>query len=94
MTNDNPQEAAAELRFRLVVEAAPNAMVMINQAGAIVMVNVQAERVFGYSRDEVHGNCQAFRWIMRIYLDHRKCPDQPCWLLGGALAIRNASLMA
>jgi two-component system sensor kinase FixL len=46
---------AAERRFRLVVEAAPNAMVMINQTGAIVMVNVQAERVFGYSRDELLG---------------------------------------
>jgi two-component system, LuxR family, sensor kinase FixL len=51
----NPQGAAAELRFRLVVEAAPNAVVMINQAGAMVMVNVQAERVFGYSRDELLG---------------------------------------
>ena len=48
-------EAAAEQRFRLVVEAAPNAMVMINRAGAIVMVNVQAERVFGHSRDELLG---------------------------------------
>jgi two-component system, LuxR family, sensor kinase FixL len=49
------QESASEARFRLVVEAAPNAMVMINQAGAIVMVNVQAERVFGYSLDELLG---------------------------------------
>jgi two-component system sensor kinase FixL len=55
MTNGSPPEAAVELRFRLVVEAAPNAMVMINQAGAIVMVNVQAERVFGYPRDELLG---------------------------------------
>ena len=49
------QETPAERRFRLVVEAAPNAMIMINQAGAIIMVNVQAERVFGYSRDELLG---------------------------------------
>lgn len=49
------EEIAAERRFRLVVEAAPNAMVMINQAGAIVMVNTQAERVFGYSRVELLG---------------------------------------
>ncbi len=45
----------AEQRFRLVVEAAPNAMVMINSAGEIVMVNAQAERVFGYSRTELLG---------------------------------------
>jgi PAS domain S-box-containing protein len=46
-------ETAADQRFRLVVEAAPNAMVMINRAGEIVMVNAQAERVFGYKRDEL-----------------------------------------
>ncbi|MBO0736973.1 MAG: PAS domain S-box protein [Alphaproteobacteria bacterium] len=44
-----------EERFRLVVEAAPNAMVMINQAGEIVMVNAQTEQVFGYSRAELLG---------------------------------------
>ena len=41
------QKIASETRFRLVVEAAPNAMVMINRAGEIVMVNAQAERVLG-----------------------------------------------
>jgi len=48
-------ESADERRFRLVVEAAPNAMVMIDRAGKIVMVNTQAERVFGYSRAELMG---------------------------------------
>jgi two-component system sensor kinase FixL len=48
-------ETAAERRFRQVVEAAPNAMVMINPAGEIVMVNAQAERVFGYPRAELLG---------------------------------------
>ncbi|NKE44220.1 PAS domain S-box protein [Roseomonas frigidaquae] len=46
---------AGEERFRQVVEAAPNAMVMINAAGQIEMVNAQAERVFGYRRDEMLG---------------------------------------
>jgi PAS domain S-box-containing protein len=45
-----------EERFRLVVEAAPNAMVMINAAGPIEMVNAQAERVFGYARAEMLGH--------------------------------------
>lgn len=49
------QEIAAEQRFRVVVEAAPNAMVMVNQAGEIVMVNAHAERIFGYSRSELLG---------------------------------------
>ena len=45
----------SEDRFRQVVEAAPNAMVMANAAGLIEMVNAQAERVFGYSRQEMLG---------------------------------------
>jgi PAS domain S-box-containing protein len=43
------------LRFGLFVEASPNAMVMINTAGAIEMVNGQTERMFGYNRDELLG---------------------------------------
>ena len=49
-------ELAGERRFRLVVEAAPNAMVMVDPAGNIVMVNAQAERVSGYSRAELTGS--------------------------------------
>src|SRR6202007_727253 len=45
----------SEERFRRVVEAAPNAMVMIGASGRIEMVNAQAERVFGYSRTELLG---------------------------------------
>ena len=45
----------SEERFRQVVESAPNAMVMINGAGTIEMVNAQAERVFGYDREELLG---------------------------------------
>lgn len=45
----------SEERFRRVVEAAPNAMVMINGRGIIEMVNAQAELVFGYDRTELLG---------------------------------------
>src|SRR5208337_39751 len=48
-------ESAGERRFRLVIEAAPNAVVMIDRAGRIAMVNTQAERAFGYSRAELVG---------------------------------------
>src|SRR5580698_6950872 len=41
--------------FRQVVEAAPNAMVMIDAAGRIEMVNSQAELVFGYGVTELLG---------------------------------------
>ena len=49
------QESVEERRFRLVVEAAPNAMVMIDRAGKIVMVNAQTELAFGYERAELLG---------------------------------------
>ena len=48
-------DSAGDQRFRQVVEAAPNAMVMINSVGNVAMVNAEAERVFGYSRAEFVG---------------------------------------
>jgi PAS domain S-box-containing protein len=40
-------------RIRLVVEAAPNAMLMVNADGQITLVNEQTERMFGYARDQL-----------------------------------------
>jgi PAS domain S-box-containing protein len=42
-------------RFRLAVEAAPNAMIMSNQEGKIILVNSCAETLFGYQRQELLG---------------------------------------
>ncbi len=42
-------------RFRLVVEAAPNAIIVTNAHGQIELVYRQAERLFGYSRSELLG---------------------------------------
>ncbi|WP_183092944.1 sensor domain-containing protein [Nocardioides stalactiti] len=44
-------ETEHERRFRLVIEAAPNAMVMVDHSGSVVLVNSQAESLFGYDRD-------------------------------------------
>jgi PAS domain S-box-containing protein len=52
---DISERKRMEARFRQVVEAAPNAMVMVNKAGLIEMVNAQTEIIFGYSRDELLG---------------------------------------
>ncbi|MDE2430471.1 MAG: PAS domain S-box protein [Burkholderiales bacterium] len=55
VTKDMTERKRLEERFRRVVESAPNAMVMINRAGRIEMVNTQAERLFGYTRTEMLG---------------------------------------
>ena len=48
-------EHLGEHRSRLMVEFAPNAMIMIGASGMIVTVNAAAERIFGYSRTELLG---------------------------------------
>ena len=47
--------ASAEARYRGLLEAAPDAMVVADDSGAMVLVNIQAERMFGYPRRELIG---------------------------------------
>jgi len=43
------------MQYRALLQAAPDAIVVVNQAGRIVLVNAQAERLFCYRRDELIG---------------------------------------
>ena len=52
---DVTQRKLAEERFRLVVEGSPIAKIMTNETDRIVLVNAEAERLFGYLRDELLG---------------------------------------
>lgn len=45
----------SEERFRSAVEAAPSGMVMTDGEGRIVLVNLHAEALFGYGREEMIG---------------------------------------
>jgi PAS domain S-box-containing protein len=47
--------ARTEQRFRVVLEAAPDAMVITNQAGAIELANSRADTLFGCSREAMIG---------------------------------------
>jgi PAS domain S-box-containing protein len=47
--------AQMEGRYRGLLEAAPDAMVVVNQSGTIVLLNLRAEKQFGYHRDELLG---------------------------------------
>jgi PAS domain S-box-containing protein len=47
--------ARMESRYRGLLEAAPDAMVVVNHGGEIVLANLQAEKEFGYGPDELLG---------------------------------------
>lgn len=55
ISRDLTQSAEADAKYRGLLEAAPDAMVVVDQSGRIVLLNVQAEKQFGYRRDELVG---------------------------------------
>lgn len=52
---DIDQRIQSEEKFRALLNAAPDATVMVNEAGQIQMMNLQMERLFGYTAAELAG---------------------------------------
>lgn len=55
MIRDVTERKQAEKLFPLLLDSAPFALVVVNQAGEMTLVNSQTEAMFGYSRKELLG---------------------------------------
>ncbi len=78
----------AENKFRALLEAAPDAIVIVNGEGEIVLVNSQTEKTFGYARAELLGQ------KVEILVPARYRDRHPQHRMGFFSAPRNRSMGA
>lgn len=55
VARDIADRKRAEALFHGAVEASPSGMLLVDRGGAIVLINRETERLFGYSREEIVG---------------------------------------
>ena len=68
----SPESFDSEQQFRLIVEAAPNGILLVDERGTIVMANASALRQFGYEREEVLGKSVEMLIPVPFRSDHRQ----------------------
>src|ERR1051325_4679978 len=69
---------ASEQRFRSLLEAAPDAMLVVNRKGDVVLANDQVERLFGYSQEELLG--QSFEILVPERFRNKHVPQHDNFL--------------
>ncbi len=76
LVNIGKQARAQEERFRGLLESAPDAIIIVDSNGSMVLVNSQTERLFGYSRAELLGQKVEMLLPERytaVHPGHRSC---------------------
>jgi two-component system cell cycle sensor histidine kinase/response regulator CckA len=69
---DITERKRAQQRILTLLDSAPDAMVVVGEAGRIVLVNSQTEKLFGYGRTELLGQPVEVLVPERFWKEHRK----------------------
>jgi PAS domain S-box-containing protein len=72
---DITERKRAEEKFRLAVEASPNAMMIVNRDGRITLANSQTEQMFGYPSHELIGQTVEILVPERYRVHHAEVRD-------------------
>ncbi|MEV4278600.1 hybrid sensor histidine kinase/response regulator [Actinoplanes xinjiangensis] len=75
ISRDISERQRAEAMFEGLLEAAPDAIIGVTRDGSITLINAQAERLFGYPRDELLGRSVDLLVPERLHTPHVRHRD-------------------